>query len=170
MEKTAKREKMLLLLRHAKSSWKDEMLADFDRPLNERGKRDAQRMGKLLRQEDLLPDLIISSAARRACDTTTRVVQASDYEGEVFTVRELYAGDPEDFLEALHAVPDSCNRVLLVAHNPDLEMFLEMLTGLPEALPTGALAAILLPVVSWHELHEGVRGTLRGLWSPKTLD
>ncbi len=161
--------KVLLLMRHAKSSWEDGALADFERPLNGRGKRDAPRMGEFLRRRELLPELIFTSAARRARDTTTRVVEASGYEGEVRSTRELYEAEPEDFLEVLHAVPDSCARVMLVAHNPGLEMLLELLTGIPEALPTGALAAIQLPVASWKELHEGVRGKLLGLWSPKTL-
>ncbi len=170
MEEPRQRGKVLLLMRHAKSSWADSTLADFERPLNGRGKQDAPRMGELLRKRELLPDLIITSEARRARDTTTRVVEASGYEGEVRSTRELYEAEPEDFLEVLHAVPDSCARVMLVAHNPGLEMLLELLTGIPEALSTGALAAIQLPVTSWKELHEGVRGKLLGLWSPKALE
>lgn len=169
MEEPRQGGKVLLLMRHAKSSWADNTLADFERPLNGRGKRDAPRMGEFLRRRELLPELIITSSARRACDTTQRVVEASGYEGEVRSTRELYEAEPEDFLEALHAVPESYERVMLVAHNPGLEMFLELLTGIAEALPTGALAAIQLPVASWRELHEGVRGKLLGLWSPKTL-
>lgn len=170
MEEPRQSGKLLLLMRHAKSSWADGTLADFERPLNGRGKQDAPRMGELLRRRELLPDLIITSEARRARDTTARVVEASGYEGEVRSTRELYEAEPEDFLEVLHAAPDSCARVMLVAHNPGLEMLLELLTGIAEALPTGALAAIQLPVASWRELHEGVRGKLLGLWSPKTLD
>lgn len=169
MDESGRGGKVLLLMRHAKSSWEDGRLADFERPLNGRGKQDAPRMGELLRKRELLPDLIITSEARRARDTTQRVVEASGYEGEVRSTRELYEAEPEDFLEVLQDVPDSCARVMLVAHNPGLEMFLELLTGIAEALPTGALAAIQLPVASWRELHEGVRGKLLGLWSPKTL-
>ncbi len=169
MEESSHRGKVLLLMRHAKSSWADEGLADFERPLNGRGKQDAPRMGEMLRRRELLPDLIITSSARRARDTTQRVVEASGYEGEVRSMRELYAAEPEDFLEVLHAVADSCERVMLVAHNPGLEMLLEELTGVPEHLPTGALAAIQLPVASWRDVHEGVRGKLVGLWSPKAL-
>lgn len=170
MEEKSHSAKILLLLRHAKSSWKDETLTDYDRPLNERGLRDAPRMGELLRKQELLPDLIISSSARRAHDTTTHVVAASGYEGDIIFSRELYHAEPEDFIEALHAVPDTCQRVMLVAHNPGLEMLLETLTGLPEHLPTGALVEIQLPIASWQALHEGVRGQLRALWFPKMLD
>lgn len=159
----------LLLLRHAKSSWKDTSLADYDRPLNERGLYDAPRMGALLGRQTPLPDLIISSSARRAHDTTKLAVEASGYESEVIFTRALYHGEPEDFIEALHTVPDDDQCVMLVAHNPGLEMLLETLTGALEHLPTGALAEIALPITSWQALHEHTRGQLRGLWIPKTL-
>ncbi len=162
--------KTLLLLRHAKSSWKDETLADSERPLNERGQHEAPRMGAWLRRQELLPDLILSSSARRAHDTTELVVEASGYEGQVIFTAELYHGGPQSFIEALRHVPDACQSVMLVGHNPELELFLETLTGVPEHLPTGGLAMIALPIASWQELHEGVRGKLRGLWSPKTLE
>jgi len=162
--------KTLLLLRHAKSSWKDETLADFERPLNERGQREAPRMGEFLRRQELLPDLILSSSARRAHDTTELVVEASGYEGQVIFTRDLYHGEPESLIEVLRHVPDACQSVMLVGHNPELELFLETLTGVSEHLSTGGLAMIALPIASWQELHEGVRGKLRGLWSPKTLE
>ena len=73
--------KLLLILRHAKSSWKDPDLDDHDRPLNKRGRRDAPRMGRLLRKEDLLPDLILSSTAVRARMTAEMVADASRYRG-----------------------------------------------------------------------------------------
>lgn len=161
--------KTLLLLRHAKSSWKDTSLADYDRPLNERGLRDAPRMGALLGKQAPLPELILSSSARRAHDTTQLVVAASGYRGEIIFTRALYHAEPEDFIEVLHHVPDTYSCVMLVAHNPGLEMLLETLTGALEALPTGALAEIALPIPSWQALHEGVRGQLRGLWIPKKL-
>jgi len=93
--------KTLLILRHAKSSWKDEALPDHDRPLNKRGKEDAPRMGKLLHDEDLVPELILSSDARRARSTTELVVEESHFEGEVIYSRDLYAAEPETCMEAL---------------------------------------------------------------------
>jgi len=75
--------KTLLILRHAKSSWKNPGLADHNRPLNKRGKRDAPRVGRLLRDKNLTPDLILSSTAKRALDTAEAAAESSGYEGEI---------------------------------------------------------------------------------------
>ena len=75
--------KTLLILRHAKSSWKEQDLPDHDRPLNKRGKNDAPRMGKLLKDEDLIPDLIMSSTAVRAKKTAELVAKACKYKGKI---------------------------------------------------------------------------------------
>lgn len=75
--------KTLLILRHGKSSWKLPELADHDRPLNKRGKRDAPKIGNLLKEKDLVPDLIISSNAVRAEKTAKIVAKASKYKGKV---------------------------------------------------------------------------------------
>jgi phosphohistidine phosphatase len=161
--------KILLLLRHAKSSWKHTELPDFDRPLNKRGKSDAPRMGELLRQMDLLPDLILSSTAQRARQTTQAVVDASGYGGEVRWLDSLYAAPPEAYLEALRRLDDSLQRVMVVGHNPGLEELLEALTGAAQPLPTAALAQVLLPIQGWSQLGEDVSGELVQIWQPRQL-
>jgi phosphohistidine phosphatase len=161
--------KILLILRHAKSSWKRTELPDFDRPLNKRGKSDAPRMGELLRQMDLLPDLILSSSAQRARQTTQAVVDASGYGGEVRWLDSLYAAPPESYLEALRGLDDSLQRVMVVGHNPGLEELLEELTGASETLPTAALVQVMLPIQSWSELDEDVSGELVQIWQPRQL-
>ncbi len=161
--------KTLLILRHAKSSWKHAELPDFDRPLNKRGKRDAPRMGELLRQADLLPDLILSSSAQRARQTTQAVVDSSGYPGEVRWMDSLYAAPPESYLEALRGLDDSLQRVMLVGHNPGLEELLEQLTGEDETLPTAAIAQVMLPIQSWNQLDEDVGGELVQIWLPRQL-
>ena len=83
--------KSLLILRHAKSSWKHPELTDHDRPLNKRGKRDAPRMGEILRSEHLIPEAIISSTAARAHATAEAVAKASGYKGKIALNRSLYA-------------------------------------------------------------------------------
>jgi phosphohistidine phosphatase len=75
--------KSVLILRHAKSSWKHPELADHDRPLNRRGKRDTPLMGRLLKKEDLVPEIIISSTATRARSTAEAVAKSSGYKGEI---------------------------------------------------------------------------------------
>ena len=113
--------KTLLILRHAKSSWKNTGLADHDRPLTKRGKRDAPRMGRLLRDENLTPDLIVSSTAKRALDTAEAVAEASGYEGEVESRPEFYMAGPEAYLRALRALSDDYECVMVIGHNPGLE-------------------------------------------------
>src|SRR6266487_1946293 len=108
--------KSVLVLRHAKSSWKHPDLADHDRPLNKRGKRDAALMGRLLKREDLVPDIIISSTATRARATAETVAKASGYKGEIVLNKSLYAAEPEAYLCILHDLSDKYVRVLIVGH------------------------------------------------------
>lgn len=161
--------KTLLILRHAKSSWKDESLPDHDRPLNKRGKEEAPRMGRLIRELDLIPDLIISSTARRAQTTAKLVAEEAGYDGEIILLRDLYAAAPEAYLEALETVGDKFQRVMVVGHNPGLEELVEALTGEYQPMPTAALAQVSLPIEGWSELNDEVEGKLSGFWSPKSL-
>jgi phosphohistidine phosphatase len=161
--------KTLLLLRHAKSSWKDNSLADHDRPLNQRGKRDAPRMGKLMREEGLVPDLILTSSARRALSTAKLAAEASGFEGEMEVSRDLYAAGPENFIEALEALPDQYHTVLTVGHNPGMEELLEALTEESQAMPTAALAQIEMLIDHWTDI-EDATGRLVNLWLPRNLE
>jgi phosphohistidine phosphatase len=160
--------KTLLILRHAKSSRK-KPVADHDRPLNKRGKSDAPRMGKVLRDADLRPDLIISSTAMRAQKTAAAVAQHSGYPGAVELSPDLYLAGPEGYRRVLRGVPDDFRRVLVIGHNPGLEMLLESLTGSSETLPTAALAQVRLDIDCWSELDEGAGGELVELWRPRLL-
>jgi len=161
--------KILLILRHAKSSWKDDALPDHDRPLNKRGKADAPRMGALLRREELLPDLVLSSTARRARATAEMAVEESGYEGELRLDRELYSFDAEPYLEVLAELDDDYRCVMVVGHNPAMEELVEVLAGHYERMPTAALAQIELPIENWSELEDEVEGRLVHLWRPKEL-
>lgn len=161
--------KTLLVLRHAKSSWDNVMLTDYERPLNKRGKIDAPRMGKLLREQDLVPDLIITSSAERALATAEAVALASGYEQEIRVTRSFYHADPEAYIDALRQLDDSLGRVMVVGHNPGMEELVEELTDSWEAFPTAALAQIALPIAHWRELEDGVTGDLVNLWRPKEM-
>lgn len=161
--------KTLLVLRHAKSSWSNPNLADHDRPLNARGKRDAPRLGRLLRQLDLVPELIISSTAKRALSTAEAVAQESGYESEIELARHFYHAWPGTFLESIRTIDDTYQRVMIVGHNPGLEELVEGLTGLAERMPTAALAQISLPIQSWDELDEETEGKLVDLWIPRAI-
>jgi phosphohistidine phosphatase len=161
--------KTVLILRHAKSSWASDTLPDHDRPLNERGKRDAPRIGRLLREEDLLPDLILTSTAARARATAHLVADASGYEGDIKKSRSFFHAPAGTFVQALRRLPDEYERVLLVAHNPGLEELLDALTGEEETLPTAALAVVTLPINRWSALQASVQGRLIALWRPREL-
>ncbi len=161
--------KTLLILRHAKSSWKHAELADHERPLNKRGQRDAPRMGQLVAEEGLTPDLILSSSAVRARRTAVAVADNCGYDDEVEVTRDFYHGDVETFLQVLRRLPERYESVMVVGHNPGLEELLEALTGDYERLPTAALAQVRLPAGSWAELDEEVEGELVDLWLPRNL-
>lgn len=162
--------KMLLLLRHAKSSWKDDDLDDHDRPLNPRGKRDAPRMGQIMRDENLLPELILTSSAKRCRKTAEHVIAESGYRGETRITGELYEAGGDKLRQALANLPDPPDCVLLIAHNPGLEELLESLTGDCTPLTTAALAQIELPIARWQDLAKNTRGRLLNLWQPRELE
>src|SRR5438105_3329988 len=110
--------KTLLVMRHAKSSWKDSEQPDELRPLNKRGKRDAPRIGRLLREKSQVPQAILSSTAERARQTAMAVAEASGFEGEIQFEPSLYAAPPEAYLALLRALPAELQSAMVVAHNP----------------------------------------------------
>lgn len=157
------------MLRHAKSDQHDSGIADRDRPLNKRGTRDAGRMGRLLQEEDLMPDLIITSTARRAQATVEGVVAASGYTGPVVAQADFYLAWPATYLQVLSEVQDDPPCVMVVGHNPGLEGLVNSLTGTSTTIPTATLIAISLPLTSWQELDDSTRGDLLGVWRPREL-
>jgi phosphohistidine phosphatase len=162
--------KTLLIQRHGKSSWKDGDLTDLQRPLNRRGKEDAPRMARFLRDRGLAPELILCSTAKRACQTAKRSVEAGQFTCQVEPNQRIYdADEPQELVELLRAVPDELNRILLVGHNPCLEEFIEALTAEATSLPTAAVAQVELEIVSWADLDLGGHGRLTGVWRPKEL-
>jgi phosphohistidine phosphatase len=161
--------KTLLLLRHAKSSWKHPELADHDRPLKKRGRRDAPRMGRLIVSEGIVPGLILSSTAVRARETAEAVSAVCGEAVQLRLLRDLYHADAEDCAVLLRALPDGEDRVMLVGHNPTMEELLEALTGVRETLPTAALARIELSVETWSELGPNRSARLVRIWRPREL-
>jgi phosphohistidine phosphatase len=161
--------KTLLILRHAKSSWANASLSDHDRPLKKRGKRDAPRMGRLLWEEDLVPDLIICSSARRALDTAEAAAASSGYDADIEVTRDFYHADPETYIGRLRSLPKEVDRVLIVGHNPGMEELLEQLTGVRERMPTAALAQVSLSVDGWGDIGLETGGSLVYLWLPRNL-
>ncbi len=159
--------KTLLILRHGKSSWKYDDLADHDRPLKKRGKDDAEKMGKLIEKNDLVPELIISSSATRARKTAKLVAYACGYGAEIVKDHNLYMAAPVDIIRSLQKVGDGYQRVMIIGHNPGLEELLANLTEHYHALPTCALARIDLLIDSWLNLGFASEGNLVNLWIPR---
>ena len=160
--------KTLLLLRHAKSSWDDASITDFDRPLARRGLRDAPRMGRALGERGRAPDLVISSPAARARQTVELFLQAS---GHVIAPQfdgRIYGASPAELMQIIRALPDSAGCVLLAGHNPGFEYLASSLTAKHVQMPTAALACIELPAEKWEELEDG-QGRLAWHLIPKQL-
>ena len=162
--------KILMLLRHAKSSWREPGCRDHDRPLNKRGNKAAPRMGQLLRQQKLVPDRMISSTAVRARATAQAVAEASGSEGKVQLSPELYLAAPASYIDVLRRLSGDPQRVLAVGHNPGIQSLLAHLTGQELAMPTAALAVVSLAIEGWDELSVHAAGELLGFWRPRQLD
>ncbi len=159
--------KTLLVLRHAKSSWDNAGMGDHERPLNERGKRAAPRMGKLIKAEGLTPDLIISSSANRALSTAEIVAVSSAYKNRIETNRNFYLAPPEVYIHFLNDVDNSNDLVMVVGHNGGVEDLINVLTGQWVQMPTAALTQINLPINDWSQLSEETDGELVNHWIPK---
>lgn len=161
--------KTLLLMRHAKSSWKDESLSDLERPLKKRGVKDAKLIAKVIKENNLIPDAIISSPAVRTKETVKVLKKELDFNGKEIVAEQLYMGEPESFVEALKSVNNKHNTVLVVAHNPGLEAYLQILGGEIEAVPTGGLGYLVLVLEDWNNISLETLGDLVGFWKPKDL-
>ena len=158
--------KTLLVLRHGKSNWGEPAQNDHDRPLKKRGRRGARSIGRQLLEADLLPDLVLSSTARRARATARRCLEASGAEARIELTRDLYGTGATRHLEEIgrRARNDDAT-VMVVGHNPDLEDLVAVLTGEPTTLKTAFLAAISLDIASWADLATA-RGRLARLLRP----
>ncbi|MFV0444297.1 MAG: SixA phosphatase family protein [Planctomycetaceae bacterium] len=160
----------LLLMRHAKSDWADAHLDDHERPLNERGKRDAPRMGQWLRDREVIPSRIVSSSAVRAKQTAERVVNGLGVARPLNLRDDLYHATVETWLEMLARLPDSDECILCIGHNPGLEGLVLQLTGRPERMSTAAIAVIDVRPPGWASLKtDDVPAKLRVVWRPKEL-
>ncbi len=142
--------KTLMLLRHAKSSWKDSDLADHERPLNKRGKKTAPQMGRLLSTEGLVPDLILSSTAVRARETAEAVAKSSGYEGPIELLESLYLAPPGTLLsEAQSRTPDSVGVFSSSRTIQGWRTWWKSSRALAHPFPTAALAVFEVGIERW---------------------
>jgi phosphohistidine phosphatase len=143
--------KKLFLIRHAKSDWSNHHLEDFDRPLNDRGKKNAAMMGKILKTKKIYPDLIISSPAYRARETTKRIVKKLNYYDEVMYNEHLYEATLGAILEIMNFIEDEYDDVFIIGHNPSLNMLGFYLVDFNENLPTCGVLQIHFDCDTWRE-------------------
>jgi len=167
--------KYILLLRHAKSSWDDPGLDDFDRPLAKRGIKDAPRMGAFARKTGYVPDLVISSPAERARQTTQFFTSKAGIDEEAIQwERNFYYGSASDYLTAVQQCGDDngIDSVMLVGHNPKMEETASLICGSGSSyitrMPTAALVCIEHPAVKWEQVKAGT-GRIKWMVIPKLL-
>jgi phosphohistidine phosphatase len=160
--------KKLLLLRHAKSSWKDAGMKDFDRPLNKRGLKDAELIGKFIGTKKVRPVLFISSPAERARQTVELVVTSAALQGELRFDERIYEASVSRLFEVISQIEDNVDVVLLVGHNPGFAELLHGLTGEMRDFSTAGLAGIELNIEKWSKVRASV-GHLKWFVAPKDL-
>jgi phosphohistidine phosphatase len=154
--------KTLILVRHAKSSWEDAALPDKERPLNERGKRDAPDMGKRLAKRDVKPELILSSPARRAFATAKIIAKSLGYKLKNIVVDDrLYPGAADEILNSIHRLDKQLDRVMIVGHNPALADLAHRLSSEIDRMPTCAVAKFRFDVKAWSMVDTSSLATVR---------
>jgi phosphohistidine phosphatase len=168
---------MLYLLRHAKSSWDDPALPDFDRPLAPRGRRAAAAIATYLGQAGIVPGVVLCSPARRARETLDAVIAAFGTPVEVRVENAVYDADAPGLLALVKGLPDGVPSAMVVGHNPGLQEFAIGLCAdgedrargqLRAKFPTGALATVDLGDIGWSQVRFGC-GCLTDLVMPRTL-
>lgn len=142
--------KTIHIIRHAKSSWADEGMRDFDRPLNDRGERDAPIMAKRLLDRIGTVDLIVASPARRTTLTSSYFCDAFNYsKDQIKFIPTIYEAPLQALIEAVNNLPDSANEVLFIGHNYGVSELVSYLTGEHVQMPTCAIASIELDIEQW---------------------
>jgi len=158
-------------MRHAKSSWSHPGLTDFDRPLNERGLRDAPRMGQYLKGLNLIPDQIFSSPAVRAKTTIEAVVHELDLDVNLINWdKDLYFAGTASYINAIRSADEKSNIVMTVGHNPMSEDVLDLLSNnsVNARFVTAAIACLKVNSSSWKEISYG-QCDVKWIMSPKEL-
>ena len=147
--------KTLFLVRHAKSSRDDPSLPDRDRPLDDRGKQDAPKMGKRLAKRDVKPDLLLSSPALRALTTAQLIAEEIGYKLKDIVVDDrLYASNADDLLAVIRALDKKLNRVMLFGHNPEFTDLAHRLSSEIIDMPTCAVAEFNFDTKAWSDVGE----------------
>ncbi len=161
----------LYLMRHAKSTWDDASLPDSQRPLNARGRQDAQTMGRYLANQELPPAVILSSSAKRARQTVETLLQFLPAATQALFYNELYQADVSGYMAILSTLKDQAiSPVMIVGHNPTMEAALKHFgSGTGQHFPTAAIAQLAFQIEAWSELNSKTIGELLSFWKPKEI-
>ena len=162
-------DRILILMRHAKSDWGDESLSDHQRPLNHRGKRDAPRMATWLAEIDMVPDMILSSSSERTRETVALMTEQWSMEPTTSFSESLYLATPETILSTIRS--DACDaiKLVVVAHNPGMAHLVSSLAEEFVEMPTAAVAIFKIPASDWSSLQTSTSMSLLQLMRPKAL-
>lgn len=169
--------KTLYLLRHAKSDWGNPNLPDHDRPLNERGIKASKRIGELFEKQRIRPDLVLCSPARRTRQTLNLIAEETGRDYDIRFEKGLYETSADQILAIIQRLPDNAKSVLIIGHNPGLEMLTHDLihSGKPQALarlnekfPAGALAVLTFDTKHWEDVAPA-GGALEDFVTPKEM-
>jgi len=158
--------KTLFVLRHAKSSWDDFDLSDFDRPLNKRGLKAAPFMGEKMYQNLFQPSIIVCSPAKRAKQTAVLVKESAQMSKQIIYDERVYEASPFQLLQVISELDTRKDSAMIIGHNPGLEGLIKLLSGENLIMPTAALAVIDMEIENWSEIASDC-GKLRTLIRPK---
>ena len=158
--------KQLFLLRHAKSSWDDSSLSDFDRPLNRRGRTAAPFMGELTARRKIRPEIIVSSPAVRARQTAELFKEAAGLKCPLRFEKRIYDANLADLRTIVSELEEDFSPALLVGHQPGTGELIRFLTGESPEVPTACFASISLNVDTWADVRNG-SGKLDLILRPK---
>lgn len=160
--------RILYLLRHAKSSWDDSTLRDFDRPLKKRGREAADRIGRRLAAEKLSNPAVICSPSVRTRETAKLVLKSANLLVEPHFDERIYEASLGELIQVVSEISDDTEVAIMIGHNPGSEELLAFLSGEHRRMPTCALAKIKFGDASWTDVRAG-EGSLEWFIAPKEL-
>jgi phosphohistidine phosphatase len=158
----------LMLMRHAKSSWTSRAATDHERPLSERGRRDAPRVGKRLAELGWVPDLVLGSDSRRTRETWERM-QKHFPQGRASFTRALYAAGPAELRTEVARLSADVRTVLVLGHNPGWEEAVKALSGREVRITTANVVLLEGEGATWGEALRRRRWSVAGVVRPKEL-
>ena len=142
----------LYIIRHAKSSWKDMTLSDFNRPLNKRGKRNAPLMGERLKKRKVSPDLILSSPALRAKNTAELIADKVNYSKKIVFNENIYSSTEMGLHKIIKNTNDKHKTLFLIGHNSELNMLVEDYVAFNENIVTCGIVEIEFECKKWKDI------------------